>query len=87
MKSCIVCFSRTGNTNLMAQEISKITQTPIFDVASTDPLTIKDYDVLILGTPVEAFRPAKETTAFMDKIPKRRQKKQSYSAPTLSGKE
>ena len=75
MKSCIVCFSRTGNTNLMAQEISKITQTPVFEIASTDPSTIKDYDVLILGTPVEAFRPAKETTAFLENIPQTQAKK------------
>jgi len=59
----------------MAQEISKITQTPVFEIASTDPSTIKDYDVLILGTPVEAFRPAKETTAFIENIPQTQAKK------------
>ena len=75
MKSCIVCFSRTGNTKLMAQEISKITQTPVFDIASSDPSIVKDYNMLILGTPVEAFRPAKETMTFVKNIPQTQGKK------------
>ena len=75
MKPCIFCFSRTGNTKLMAQKISETINIPLFDINSSDPSLIKDYDMLILGTPVEAFRPAKETMAFIKKIPQTREKK------------
>ena len=69
MKSCIVYFSRTGNTKLMAEALSEVTQAPIFDMSSSDPVVVKDCDVLILGTPVEGFKPARETVAFAKALP------------------
>jgi flavodoxin len=65
MKACVVYFSRTGNTKLMAQTLSKLTQAQIFDIANTRPELIKNFDVVLFGTPVEGFRPAKETLSFV----------------------
>ncbi len=54
MKACIIYFSRTGNTKLLAQALSKVTQAQIFDIANTKPEDIKNFDVVLVGTPVKA---------------------------------
>ena len=75
MKPCILYFSRTGNTKRMAEAISDSTKAPIFDIASSEPSVVESYDLVILGTPVEGFRPAKETLAFIERLPKAEGKK------------
>jgi flavodoxin len=59
----------------MAQAISKATQAPIFDVVTSTPTVVSEYDVVIIGTPVEGFRPARETLAFVKDIPQAHDKK------------
>lgn len=75
MKSCVLYFSRTGNTKRMAEAISEATEAPAFDMTSVAPSVVKDFDLLIVGTPVEGFRPAKETMAFVERLPKTEGKK------------
>jgi flavodoxin len=75
MNPCVVYFSRTGNTKRLAQAIADTTKAPIFDLASTQPSTISNFDLLILGTPVEGSKPAKETAAFIESMPKSEGKK------------
>jgi flavodoxin len=75
MKPCVLYFSRTGNTKGMAEAISEATNTPVFAIASSDPSVVEDFDMLIVGTPVEGFRPARETTAFVERLPKTEGKK------------
>lgn len=75
MKTCVVYFSRTGNTKRLAQAIAESTNASIFDISSSEPSVAKDFDLLILGTPVEGFRPAKETVAFVQSMPKVEDKK------------
>ncbi len=75
MKTCVVYFSRTGNTKRMAEAISDLLKAPTFDLASSEPSVVENYDLLILGTPVEGFRPAKETAAFVERLPKGEGKK------------
>ena len=75
MKSCVLYFSRTGNTKQMAEAISEATNAPVYSMASSEPSVVEDFDMLILGTPVEGFRPAKETTAFVERLPKTEGKK------------
>ena len=70
MNTCIVYFSRTGNTKRLAQAIADATKAPIYDFASVQPKALENFDVLILGTPVEGASPAKETLAFIEGIPK-----------------
>jgi flavodoxin len=70
MKPCVLYFSRTGNTKRMAEAISEATKAPAFDMTSADPLIVEDFDLLIVGTPVEGFRPAKETMTFVERLPK-----------------
>lgn len=64
-----IYFSRTGNTKRFAQAIADMAKAPIFDLTSTQPSALADFDMLILGTPVEGASPAKETIAFLEGIP------------------
>ena len=75
MKPCVLYFSRTGNTKRMAEAIAESTKAPAFDIASSEPSVVEDFDMLIVGTPVEGFRPAKETTDFVERLPKTEGKK------------
>jgi flavodoxin len=65
MDPVVVYFSRTGNTQRLAQAISDTINAPLMNIAGTLPSTIETFDPLILGTPVEGSSPAKETTAFI----------------------
>jgi flavodoxin len=75
MKPIILYFSRTGNTKRMAEAISESTKAPAFDISSSEPAVVEDFDLLIVGTPIEGFRPAQETTAFVERLPKAEGKK------------
>jgi flavodoxin len=75
MKPVVLYFSRTGNTKRMAEAISESTKAPVFDIASSEPSVVENYDLLILGTPVEGSRPAKEILAFIERMPKTEGKK------------
>ena len=75
MKTCVLYFSRTGNTKRMAEAISEAAKTPVFAIASCEPSVVEDFDILIVGTPVEGFRPAKETVEFVERLPKTEGKK------------
>jgi len=70
MNTCVVYFSRTGNTKRLAQAIADATKASIHDLMSVAPSTLQMCDLLILGTPVEGGSPAKETLAFIESLPK-----------------
>ena len=53
----------------MAEAIANAVKAPAFDITKSDPSIVEDYDMIILGTPVEGFRPAKETMAFVESLP------------------
>jgi flavodoxin len=75
MNTCVVYFSKTGNTKRLAQTIAETTKASLFDITSTQPSTIENFDLLILGTPVEGASPAKETTAFIQNMSRVENKK------------
>lgn len=75
MNICVVCFSRTGNTKRLGQAIADVAKAPLFDITTTQPQAIANYDLLILGTPVEGANPAKETAAFIANLPQAEAKK------------
>lgn len=70
MNTIIVYFSRTGNTKRLAQTIADTAKAPIYNIASTQPSTLENCDLLILGTPVEGASPAKETLSFIEAMSK-----------------
>ena len=75
MNACVVYFSRTGNTKRFAQAIAETAKAPLFDISTTQPSAIVNFELLILGTPVEGSRPTKETSAFIENLPKAEGKK------------
>jgi flavodoxin len=75
MKSCVLYFSRTGNTKQMAEAISEATNAPVFAMTSSEPSVVEGFDMLIIGTPVEGFRPAQETVDFVKRLPNAESKK------------
>jgi flavodoxin len=75
MKPCILYFSRTGNTKRMAEAIAESTKAPVFAITDSEPPVVENFDIVILGTPVEGFKPAKETADFVTRLPKTENKK------------
>ncbi len=69
MKSAVLYYSRTGNTKRFAQAISNAIAAPMFDIEKSNPADFKDYDVLLIGTPVTGFSAAPQVTAFVKKLP------------------
>jgi flavodoxin len=69
MKACVVYFSRTGNTKRLAQALADTAKAAIFDMAATQPSAIADFDLVLIGTPVEGSSPAKEASAFIEAMP------------------
>jgi len=59
----------------MAEAISEAAKAPAFDMTFSQPSVVEDFDLLIVGTPVEGFNPAKETKAFVERLPKTEGKK------------
>jgi flavodoxin len=69
MKICVLYFSRTGNTKYIAEKISESLNAKVLDINSCNISELEQFDLLIVGTPVEGFRPSKEIIAFVKKIP------------------
>ena len=69
MKTAVFYFSRTGNTKRFAEAISESLKVPHFDIASLQPASATDYDLLIIGTPVNGFKAAPEVFSFIQKLP------------------
>lgn len=59
----------------MGEAIAEALNTPVFDITSSNPSVVEDFDLLIVGTPVEAFNSTKETTEFLKRLPKTEGKK------------
>ncbi len=70
MKACILYFSQTGNTKKFAETIADSLETnTVFDITTTEPTVVNDYDLIILGTPVHGFNPSKEAIAYVETLP------------------
>ena len=70
MNACVLYFSLTGNTRKFAEIIFDSLKIPaVFDITSTAPSVVNDYDVIILGTPVHGFNSSKEALSFVESLP------------------
>ena len=75
MKTAVFYLSRTGNTKRFAEAISESLKVPHFSIKSLEPASTTDYDLLIIGTPVNGFRAAPEVLSFVQKLPEGENKK------------
>jgi flavodoxin len=70
MNASVLYFSQTGNTRKFAETISHSLQIPaVYDITTTNPSAVSDYDAIILGTPVHGFNPSKESLSFVKQLP------------------
>ena len=70
MDPCVVYFSKTGNTQQLAQAIADKINAPLLNIEGILPSTVETFDPLILGTPVNGASPAKEIIAFIKNMNK-----------------
>ena len=75
MKLCVSYISHTGNTKRFAEAISELLKAPIFNITTSEPSTVAEFDLLIIGTPVTGFKPASAAPAFMKRLPQGEDKK------------
>jgi len=59
----------------MAEAIAESAKAPAFNMSTSEPSVVEKYDLIVMGTPVEGFRPAKETLTFIEHLPKAEDKK------------
>ena len=70
MKSCILYFSQTGKPKKFAEVIAASLKIPaVYDITTTEPTVVDDFDVIFLGTPVHGFNPSVEALAFVERLP------------------
>jgi flavodoxin I len=66
MKTLVLYDSYFGNTQKIAEEISKeFKDSSIKHVKDFDNEDLKDLDLLIVGSPTRAFNPSEKTSAFI----------------------
>lgn len=67
MKGIVVYDSWTGNTKKVAEAIASENSFDIFKVNGA-PTDLRQYDILLLGSPNIKAAPSKVTLEFMDKV-------------------
>ena len=75
MNACILYYSLSGNTRRFAEAISDSLQIPVFDLITSKYSVIREFDILILGTPVHGFSPTRPVLSFVEKLPEGNGKK------------
>ena len=75
MKACVLYFSQTGNTKRFAETISDSLKIPVFDIATSEPAVVNNFEAVIIGTPVHGFNPSKESLEFIECLPEGKGKK------------
>jgi flavodoxin len=70
MKAGVFYISRTGNTKRLAEAIAEQQNASLFDLATApEPSVTKEYDLLIIGTPIMGMQPTPEVHSFVKRLP------------------
>jgi flavodoxin len=75
MKPYVLYYSLSGNTRRFSETISETLKIPVFDLTTSEPSVIEECDLLILGTPVHGFSPARPVLSFVEEMPEGKGKK------------
>ena len=67
MKSLVLYYSETGNTEKVASAIARGLESDLKRVEEIEDISA--YDLICVGTPVQAFAPAKPIKDFLKKLP------------------
>lgn len=66
MKSLVVYYSKTGNTEKVARAIAKGLEADLKRIEEVHD--ISEYDLICVGTPVYGFAPARPVKKFLEEI-------------------
>ena len=69
MKSLVVYYSKSGNTEKVAKAIARGSEAELKRVEEVNPENIFDYSLICIGTPVHALAPAKPIKKFLKRLP------------------
>ena len=69
MKSAVIYYSETGNTEKVAKAIAGAIAGGIKRVEEIKSDELTDYDLIFIGTPVHGSGPAKKIGDFLDNLP------------------
>ncbi len=75
MKSVVIYFSKSGNTEKIAIAIAKGLGTKAQKLDDVKPGELTTCDIICIGTPVHAGQPNKAVSAFIAKMPELKGKK------------
>jgi flavodoxin len=73
-RALIIYYTRTGHTREAAEHIAKGLQihnvnVTLCEVQKVDPTLIKGYDIVLVGSPTHALRPARAIRKFLSELP------------------
>jgi len=69
MKSLVIYYSKSGNTEKVAKAIARGSEAELKRVEEVNPENVSDYSLICIGTPVHALAPAKPIKKFLEKLP------------------
>jgi flavodoxin len=69
MKSIVIYYSETGNTEKVARAIARGLGSECKKLNEIAPEKLFEFDLICFGTPVHGFAPAKPVKEFLEKLP------------------
>jgi flavodoxin I len=69
MNALVIYDSLYGNTEQIAKIIAKSLNTTALNVNEVRPTSLKDLDILVVGSPTQGGRPTPSVKDFLDSIP------------------
>jgi len=69
MKSLVVYYSKSENTEKVAKAIARGSEAELKRVEEVNPKNVSDYSLIYIGTPVHALAPAKPIKKFLRELP------------------
>ena len=69
MKSIVIYYSQSGNTEKIAQAVAAGLGIKASKLEDINPDTLKNYDLIIIGSPVHGGAPNKKVTKFISQMP------------------
>ena len=69
MKSVVVYYSQSSNTEKIAQTIARGLGSKAMKLNEVDPRTLSGYDVIAIGSPVHGGAPNKKVMEFISQMP------------------
>jgi len=70
MKTLVIYDSVFGNTKKIAEEIAKEIKAEIMNVSEANPAELKNYELVIVGSPIQGWKPLVPTINFLTNLPK-----------------